>query len=263
MIARTLQACLLFLVAAAAVPARAEPLRRYTYRVVAEHPHDPGAFTQGLFFSEGHLYESTGQRGASSLRKVDLETGEVLQKRDLPAEFFGEGVVNWDDRIIGLTWTSGTGFVFDIDDFDERGRFAYSGQGWGLTQDGARLIMSDGTPQLRFLDPETLAETSRITVTLAGAPLPRLYELVWVEGEIFANVWLTNAIVRIEPASGQVTGIIDLTGLLSVADRAGGDTDVLNGIAYDPAAGRLFVTGKYWPKLFEIELVPAGSAPTP
>ena len=226
----------------------------YGYEVVHVYPHDPLAFTQGLFYLNGFLYESTGLNNQSSIRKVRLETGEVLQKHDIPEAYFGEGIVNWNDSLLELTWTTQVGFVYGLASFDLRRDFHYPGEGWGLTQDGKRIVMSDGTAQLRFWDPRTLAETGRITVTADGVPVDRLNELEWVHGEIYANVWQTDRIARIDPSSGKVTGWIDCKGLLSAADRTGQE-DVFNGIAYDPKGGRLFVTGKKWPKLFEIRLV--------
>jgi glutamine cyclotransferase len=226
----------------------------YGYEVVHEYPHDPAAFTEGLFYLNGFLYEGTGMEKESSIRKVRLETGEVVQKHDLPGHYFGEGVINWKDRLIELTYKSQVGFVYDLAGFTLRKQFEYPGEGWALTQDGKRLIMSDGTPELRFWDPETLQETGRLTVTEYGQPLKNVNELEWVKGEIYANVWLTNRIVRIDPATGKVVGSIDLSGLLNPADAGQGQPDVLNGIAYDAKGDRLFVTGKRWPKLFEIRL---------
>lgn len=244
---------LLLLVCAASV--RADSVPTYGYEIVRTYPHDALAFTQGLFFLDGHLYESTGLQGRSSVRKVRLEDGAVLQKHDLPRQYFGEGIVGWKDRIVGLTYRSGTGFVYDLKTFKPLRQFKYRGEGWGLTHDGKRLIMSDGTAELRFWDPQTLQEIGRLQVTDGGRPVPHLNELEWVKGEIFANVWQTDRIARIDPGSGRVTGWIDLTGLLPAADRIEGYTDVLNGIAYDAAQDRLFVTGKRWPKLFEIRIV--------
>ena len=227
----------------------------YGYEVVRSYPHDKTAFTQGLLYLNGHLYESTGQPGQSSIRKVKVDTGEVVQKRGVPAPFFGEGIVNWKDRLIELTWQHQLGFVYDINSFEMKSQFTYRGEGWGLTQDGSRIIMSDGSTALRFLDPETLQETGRIHVSDQGRPVDRLNELEWVKGEIWANVWTTDRIARIDPATGAVVGWIDLSGLLNNVDRMGSSPDVLNGIAYDAQADRLFVTGKYWPKLYEIRLV--------
>ncbi|HUP03121.1 MAG TPA: glutaminyl-peptide cyclotransferase [Bryobacteraceae bacterium] len=226
----------------------------YTYQVVHVYPHDPMAFTQGLVYLDGFLYEGTGIEGQSSVRKVRLETGEVLQRHDIPEDYFGEGIVNWRDELLELTWTTHIGFVYGLSDFHLIHDFHYPGEGWGLTQDGKRIIMSDGSAQLRFWDPETLAETGRITVTDGGQPVDRLNELEWVRGEIYANVWQTNRIARIDPSNGHVTGWVDCAGLLSPAYRTGQE-DVLNGIAYDAQNDRLFVTGKKWPKLFEIRLV--------
>ena len=227
----------------------------YDYRIVNTYPHDPGAFTQGLFFDDGVLFESTGQFGESSLRKVDLKTGAVTQYADLPENIFGEGSVPWNDTIVTLTWRAGKGFVFDRETFEERQTFSYEGEGWGLTANDDYLIMSDGTSEIRFLDPATFEEVRRLTVTFRGKSLPRLNELEWIDGELYANIWQTNAIARINPENGVVAGIIDMRGLLSEEDKADARADVLNGVAYDKETGRLFVTGKYWPKLFEIELV--------
>jgi len=226
----------------------------YGYEIVHTYPHDPGAFTQGLIFLDGALYESTGLNGKSSLRKVRLETGEVLQRRDVEERYFAEGLTEWQGTLIQLTWQTRIGFVYDLATFAPKRTFAYPGEGWGLTHDRTRLIMSDGTASLRFIDPVSLAETGRVMVTDRGQPVMRLNELEVVKGEIFANVWGTDSIVRIAPASGQVTGWINLAGLLPAADRTP-QMDVLNGIAYDAAKDRLFVTGKQWPKLFEIRLV--------
>jgi glutamine cyclotransferase len=236
-------------------PAPDPPPVQYGYQVVHTYPHDPKAFTEGLFYLDGFLYESTGIEGESSVRKVRLETGEVVQKHDLPAEYFGEGIVNWKDRLVQLTYKTQAGFIYDLAGFGVQRKFEYPGEGWALTQDGKRIMMSDGTPQIRFWDPETLAETGRITVMDGDLTIRYVNELEWVNGEIYANVWMTNRIARINPANGKVTGWIDLNGLLPAADRVEGQTDVLNGIAYDAKGNRLFVTGKRWPKLFEIRLV--------
>jgi glutaminyl-peptide cyclotransferase len=235
----------------------APDLPRYTYQIQHVFPHDPRAFTQGLQYLDGFLYEGTGQHGQSSIRKVRLETGEVLQKRDVPAEHFGEGIVVWKDELIELTWQSHLAFVYDRATFEPRREFSYRGEGWGLTSDGTDLIMSDGTSELRVLDPSTFAEKRRIQVTAAGIPLDKLNELEFVKGEVLANIWTTDRIARIAPDTGRVTGVIDLAGLLTPAERS--RTDVLNGIAYDAARDRLFVTGKWWPKLFEIKLVRAAA----
>jgi glutaminyl-peptide cyclotransferase len=243
------------LAACACGPAsQAETVPEYTFRVVHSYRHDPMAFTEGLFYWKGDLYESTGLEGRSSVRRVKLETGEVLQKIDLPEDYFGEGIVNWKDRLIQLTYTTGVGFIYDFATFQKKGEFHYQGEGWALTTDGKRIIMSDGTPQLRFLDPETLAEQRRLTVTDHGQPVTYLNELEWIKGEIYANIWQADRIARIDPATGKVVGWIDLRGLLQGEDRTP-SAEVLNGIAYDAQHDRLFVTGKYWPRLFEIKLV--------
>lgn len=233
----------------------------YDYEIVKVYPHDPEAFTQGLFFVGGHLYESTGLKGRSSLRKVDLETGEVLRKYDLPANLFGEGVTDWKDRIVQVTWRSQVGFVYDLASFRQKKKFTYAGEGWGVTQDGRRLIMSDGTADLRFLDPNSLKETGRVRVAHRGKPVTRLNELEYVNGEVYANIWQSDLIVRIDPASGAVNGVVDLRGLRAKLPAGGPGPDVLNGIAYDKGRDRLFVTGKLWPNVFEIRLVARGAAP--
>jgi glutaminyl-peptide cyclotransferase len=239
------------MVAAMAAPA-ATPI--YEVEVVHTYPHDAAAFTEGLFYLNGYLYESTGLEGHSSIRKERLETAEVMQKIDIPAQYFGEGIVDWRGRLISLTWKSQVGFVFDLATFKLQRQFHYEGEGWALTRNDRQIIMSDGTPQLRFLNPDTLQETGRVQVTLDGKPLQNVNELEWVKGEILANVWQTNWIVRIDPGSGRVVGAINCSGLLKREDFVAGKTDVLNGIAYDAKHDRLFVTGKNWPKLFEIRL---------
>jgi glutamine cyclotransferase len=228
-------------------------------RIVHVYPHDPDAFTEGLFFQDGFLYESTGLEGRSSIRKVKLETGEVLQSRPIDSQYFGEGIVAWKGKLVELTWQSQIGFVYDLATFQPRSSFRYAGEGWSLTRDDHRLIMDDGTPQIRFLDPVTLKETGRITVTDGGKPVVNLNELEWVKGEIWANIWMTNRIARIDPKTGHVRGWIDLTDMALVeASKGGKPIDVLNGIAYDAARDRLFVTGKLWPDLYEIKLKPPG-----
>lgn len=224
------------------------------YEVVRAYPHDAQAFTQGLIYRDGFLYESTGLEGRSTVRKVDIETGEVLLKGHFPRELFGEGITDWGEQLIALTWRSQVGFVMDMKNFAIVRRFSYAGEGWGLTRNDREIIMSDGTAALRFLDPQTLREVRRLQVTADGKPVDQLNELEWVEGEIFANLWQTERIARIHPKTGRVVGWIDLTGILPLPYRIPG-TDVLNGIAYDPATRRLFVTGKLWPRLFEIRLV--------
>lgn len=227
----------------------------YGYRVVHAYPHDTSAYTEGLFYKDGYLYESTGEAGESTVRKVELETGKVLQRHDVPDAYFGEGIVDWNHELIQLTWKSELGFVYDLASFRQQRTFRYPGEGWALTRDSKHLYMSDGSPVLRILDPDTLASTGSIMVTDNGEPVSNLNELEWVKGEIYANVWLTNHIARIDPATGHVTGWIDLSGLLDVSRLPDPGNDVLNGIAYDEQHDRLFVTGKRWPKLFEISLV--------
>jgi glutaminyl-peptide cyclotransferase len=223
------------------------------YRVVHVYPHDPQAFTQGLVFLDGYLYEGTGLNGRSTIRKVRLDTGEVLQVQKLESQYFGEGIAVKGDTLYELTWQSEIGFVYDRTTFKRKGTFSYHGEGWGLTHDGQRLIMSDGSAFLRFLDPATQKELSRIEVKDAGMPVGNLNELEYVKGEVLANVWQTQRIARIAPKTGRVTGWIDLEGLMTAREYQA--ADVLNGIAYDAAGDRLFVTGKLWPKLFEIALI--------
>ena len=226
----------------------------YDVDIIHTYPHDPSAFTEGLFYLNGFLYESTGLEQHSTIRKVRLDTGEVVKKIDIPPQYFGEGIVNWDGHLISLTWKSHVGFVFDLATF----KLQYEGEGWALTQDGKQLIMSDGTPELRFINPNTLKETNRIQVTLDGKPVRNVNELEWVKGEIYANVWQTNWILRINPKDGQVVGLVNLAGLLSSGTQVKSPDGVLNGIAYDAKGDRLFVTGKNWPKLFEIRLHASG-----
>jgi glutamine cyclotransferase len=227
----------------------------YTYKIVHTYPHDRNAFTQGLVFEDGALYEGTGLRGRSTLRRVELETGDILEIHELPAQCFGEGVTIHENRIIQLTWQSHIGFVYDKDSFELLQDFNYPTEGWGITHDGKHFIMSNGTSTLHFLDPETFEETGQIEVYDNNSPVTRLNELEFVQGEIYANVWQTDRIARISPQTGQVVGWIELKGLLSAKDRSE-PVDVLNGIAYDAENDRLFVTGKLWPRLFEIDLIP-------
>jgi glutaminyl-peptide cyclotransferase len=256
-----LNAFVLSLTLAAALVARSPDAQAavpvYGYEVVHTYPHDSQAFTEGLFYLNGFLYESTGLEGHSTIRKVALETGKVVQQVDVPPEYFGEGIVNWKQRLFSLTWKTQVGFEYDLATFKVRRRFAYSGEGWALTQDGKHLIMSDGTPELRFLDPNTLRETGRITVTYEGKSIRNVNELEWVKGRIYANVWQTDMMIMIDPVSGEISGVVNLAGLISPQERQGTDS-VLNGIAYDAAHDRLFVTGKNWPKLFQIRILPAG-----
>lgn len=227
---------------------------RYTVEVVQTHPHDTGAFTQGLFWHDGFLYESTGRHGESSLRRVELETGDVVQRHDLDDAYFGEGITELNDRIYQLTWQEGVGFVYDRETFEVQDSFTYEGEGWGLTDDGESLIMSDGSHVLRYLDPETLTVTGTLEVTDGGTPVNQLNDLQYVDGEIYANLFQSDWIVRIDADTGELTGWIDLRGLLGAEHRP--YVDVLNGIAHDAEGDRLFVTGKLWPSLFEIRLQP-------
>ncbi|HVY90656.1 MAG TPA: glutaminyl-peptide cyclotransferase [Hyphomonadaceae bacterium] len=257
---------LAFLVAASCSPKVADPappaavapaeaaVPLYTYKVVASYPHDTGAFTEGLFVQDGFLYEATGNVGESSIRKVELSTGKVLQKRDVPAPYFGEGIIAWKGQLYELTWQHQKGFKYDLATFAPKGEWTYPGEGWALTTDGQKIFMSDGTSEIRILNPDTLAETGRIKVTLSGAPVDQLNELEFIKGEIWANVWMTDRIVRIDPATGKVVGTVYLGGLLSEADRGKSQPDVLNGIAYDAAGDHIYVTGKNWPKLYEIKV---------
>lgn len=232
------------------------------YRVVHTYPHDPNAYTQGLIYLDGHLYESTGLNGRSSLRMVDLETGHVLQQLNVPAKYFAEGLAPWGSTLIQLTWQAHIAFVYDRFSFRLLRTLHYAGEGWGLTEDGKDLILSDGTANLRFLDPRTFREVRRVVVKDHGTPVTQLNELEYVHGQIYSNVWHSDRIARISPETGQVLGWIDLSGLLS-DDQHPDPEAVLNGIAYDAAHDRLFVTGKLWPKLFEIKVVPENAKAVP
>jgi len=225
------------------------------YRVVHAWPHDPHAFTQGLVVVDGHLYESTGRNGQSSLRMVDLESGRVLQEQPVDSKYFAEGLTDWGRTLVQLTWQSHVGMVYDRFSFHLLRTFSYSGEGWGLTHDGKSLILSDGTSSLRFLDPATFKEVRRVTVTDHGKPVTEINEVEYIEGQVFANIWHSDRIARIAPRTGKVLGWIDLKGLLPDSERTSPEA-VLNGIAWDAPHRRLFVTGKLWPKLFEIEVVP-------
>lgn len=230
--------------------------RHYTCEIIAEYPHDSAAFTQGLLFADGFLYESTGMYGASSLRQVELESGHVVRQKDLAQEFFGEGLALVGERLIQLTWKEQAAFIYRRDTFEPDGQFSYTGEAWGLAFDGSHLVMSDGTEVLRFRDPDTFAEIRQVRVEDDGIPVRRLNELEYVRGEIYANIWQTDRIARIDPDSGRLLGWVDLTALRAALANSE-PVDVLNGIAYDPDGDRLFVTGKRWPKLFEIRLTPA------
>ncbi len=229
--------------------------RQLTFEVVHAWPHDPEAFTQGLLWHDGFLYESTGLNGHSSLRRVALETGQVLQSRKVDNQYFAEGLALDGERLVQLTWQSQHAFVYNRDSFDPQEGLDYLGEGWGLTTDGRRFIMSDGTAKLRFMDLSTFSPAGSVTVTDQGHPVVRLNELEYIDGLVYANIWQTDRIAQIDPATGAVVAWIDLTGLLSAADRGTASPDVLNGIAWDAAGKRLFVTGKRWPKLYEIRIV--------
>jgi glutaminyl-peptide cyclotransferase len=234
---------------------RPQAVRTDTYEVVHVFPHDPTAFTQGLVYTDGRLYESTGLNGRSSLRMVDLSTGKVLQRYNLPGEYFGEGLTDWGSHLVQLTWKNGIAFVYDRFSFAARATFHYKGEGWGLTHDASSLILSDGSPTLRFLNPETFREVKRISAhDDQGRLIQNLNELEYIHNEIYANVWQTDKIVRISPQTGRVLGWIDLAGLMD-KDEVPDSDGVLNGIAYDAKAQRLFVTGKLWPRLFEIKII--------
>ncbi len=239
----------------------ADPTPVDGYTILNTYPHDTNAFTQGLLFADGVLYEGTGLTGRSSLRRVDLTSGTVLQQRTLPNDQqFGEGVTLFDGKLYQLTWQAKTAYLYDKESFTLLDSFSYPTQGWGLTHDGQYLIMSDGTPTIYFRDPQTFAEVRQITVYDEQGPVSRLNELEYIEGEIYANVWHTDLIARIDPATGQITRWLDLTGLLEPGEVSHSEA-VLNGIAYDAHDERLFVTGKLWPKLFEIEIVPDAVEP--
>ena len=257
-----------FAAAACGPSSQAQGVPEYGYEIIHTYPHDPEAFTEGLFWLNGYLYEATGLNDFSSVRKVKLDTGEVVEKHDLPEQYFGEGIIPWKNKLYQLTYKTETGFIYDLNTFAVLGQFHYQGQGWSFTSDGKRLYM-DGSravdaeasdPEIRIWDPDTLKQIGVIHVTDQGRPVENLNELEWVKGEIYANIWQTDRIARIDPKTGHVVGWIDLTGILPDSDRIPGQTDVLNGIAYDPQGDRLFVTGKKWPKLFQIRLVKKSAA---
>ena len=250
---RTVRAlCLLsFWIAAVGVAQQADG-----YQVVHAYPHDAQAFTQGLVFVDGHLYESTGLSGHSSLRMEDVETGRILQFQDVPGKFFAEGLTNWGSTLVQLTWQSHVALVYDRFSFRLLRTLPYSGEGWGLTQDGKNLILSDGSAVLRLFDPASFRQVGHIAVKDRRVPVEQLNELEFIHGEIYANIWHSDRIARISPATGKVTGWIDLSGLLPKEQRSSPEA-VLNGIAYDAVHDRLFVTGKLWPRIFEIKVIPA------
>jgi glutaminyl-peptide cyclotransferase len=226
-----------------------------TYRVLHTYPHDPNAFTQGLVFSDGQLYESDGLNGRSSLRMDDLTSGKVLQHFEVPSQYFAEGLTDWGSTLIQLTWKAHLGFVYDRFSFRLLRTFHYDGEGWGLTHDDHSLILSDGTDTLRYLNPQTFAVERRLRVTDHGAPVTQINELEYIHGQIYANIWQTDKIAIISPRTGDVTAWIDMSGLLPEAQRSSPDA-VLNGIAYDPRSNQLYVTGKLWPSIFQIKIVP-------
>jgi glutaminyl-peptide cyclotransferase len=231
----------------------ASKVPNYTYEVVKSYPHDAKAFTQGLVFHQGVFYESTGLNGLSSLRRVEVETGKVLKKIDVPNQFFAEGLALLNGRLYQLTWQTQRGFVYDLDSFNKLREFGYAGEGWGLTHDAHSLIMSDGSNRIRFIDPETFEVQRMITVQDGRRDITQLNELEYIKGEIYANIWMQDLIARIDPQSGKVNAWIDMSGLHPPEARSDPGA-VLNGIAYDESSDRLFVTGKNWPKLFEIKL---------
>lgn len=226
---------------------------RLKVKVVSTRPHDPGAYTQGLLFSNGVLFESTGLNGRSTLREVDPKTGKVRRRIEVPQQYFAEGLALVDNRLIQLTWQNGVAFVYNLMTFQKMGELRYDGEGWGLCYDGKRLVMSDGSDLLLFRDPKTFAPQGQVNVTLAGQPVYQLNELECVNGAVYANVWQTDDILRIDPKTGRVTAVIDASGLLSAQEAQ--NAEVLNGIAYDPAKKTFLITGKLWPKMFEVELV--------
>ncbi|HXO98946.1 MAG TPA: glutaminyl-peptide cyclotransferase [Luteibacter sp.] len=244
------------LVAGSVVPsAHAGGIPVYHYKVVHTYPHDTGAFTEGLFYEDGYFYESTGEVGTSVVRKVRLDTGEVEQQVDTPAGYFGEGIIDTGTKLVQLTWREGVAFVYDKATLHLVGGFRYPGEGWALTRDATHIYMSDGTPTIRILDPASFERTGSINVTADGVPLQQINEVEWVKGQIYANVWQTDRIARIDPKTGHVVGWIDLKGLMDTSRLGDLSNDVLNGIAYDAAHDRLFVTGKHWPSVFEIRIV--------
>lgn len=243
-----------FLACAPTTVAQRQPAPVQGFKLIASYPHDPAAFTQGLVFADGQFYESTGLNGESSLRRVEISTGKVLQEIKVPEEYFAEGLALVGDELLQLTWQHQRGFVYDRKTFARKRTFAYNGEGWGITYDAAGgLVMSDGSDVLTFLDPTTQAAVRNIRVRDAGRPVVQLNELEWIEGEIWANVWMTDRIARISPITGDVKAWVDLSSLWPLSQRLP-PADVLNGMAYDQAARRIFVTGKKWPRLYQIAI---------
>ncbi len=239
----------------APTPTPAKGPQRLAVKVISTRPHDTSAYTQGLVWHEGQLYESAGQYGQSSLRQVDPATGEVRRRVELPRQYFAEGLARVGDRLIQITWQEGIALVYRLSDFEKTGEMRYTGEGWGLCHDGTRLVMSDGSDRLTFRDPETFASVGEVRVRMGGAPVAQLNELECVDGAVYANIYQTEHIVRIDPATGEVTAVIDASGLLDATDYQAG-AEVLNGIAWMPETKRFLITGKYWPLMFEVELVP-------
>lgn len=237
----------------AAMNAGSNSIPVYSYDIVNAYAHNRTGFTEGLLYLNGSLYESTGLKGESSLRRLNLTTGDILQRTEVPSQYFGEGLATLNSKLYQLTWRSQVGFVYDLNTFEVLTNFTYTGEGWGMTTDGHSLIRSDGTSIIHYFDPATFAETRTINVTANGQPVKNINELEWVKGLIYANVWKSNYVIEIDPATGNIVGIIDFSGLLNPTD-VDEHTDVFNGIAYDPATDRLFVTGKCWPKLFEVRI---------
>lgn len=244
--------------APAASPTAADTPERWKVEVLATYPHDPGAFTQGLVLDGDALYESTGLEGRSSLRQVELESGKVLRKIDVPLPYFGEGLALANGQLIQLTWQHGTAFVYDAFSFSERRRFSYGGEGWGLSSKGDELVMSSGSDELSFRDPTTFNERRKLPVRNAGKPIRRLNELEWVGDLIYANIWMTRSIAVIDAATGKARAMIDAGHLLTRQEEA--NADVLNGIAFDAKSGNFLITGKLWPKLFRVRFLPASPA---
>jgi glutamine cyclotransferase len=238
----------------AAPPGGSNVPKQWGVRIVAAYPHDPVAFTQGLVIDHGQLFEGTGLNGKSSIRRVDLETGKVEKIEPISSLFFGEGIAILGDKLYELTWQNQVGFIYDVHSFKRLGEFRYTGEGWGLAQDGRNLILSDGTPTIRFLDPQSFEVVKTIEVRLGGRPLSQLNELEYIDGQIWSNIWHDDHIARISPQTGEVLGLIDLSSVYTSASR--GPEDVLNGIAYDAATKKIYVTGKDWPKLYQVEVVP-------
>ncbi len=238
-----------------AAPAPAAPAAHYTLKIVKVFPHDPNAFTEGLFYDHGTLYESTGRNGTSFIRQVNLDTGSVIQQTQVDSQYFGEGIAPWKGRIVSLTWQTQKGFVWNQADLKLKSSFNYKGEGWGMTGDGHDLIMSDGTPTIKFLDPDSLKVVKTISVNYNGQPLDQVNELEWIDGEILANIWRTRDLVRIDPKTGHVDAVVDMASLPEVASPPDDPDAVANGIAFDPVGHRIFVTGKLWPHLYQVELV--------